>query len=69
MEMTTFFTEIPGFKNTFPCYMRSCKNASEHVIRLKHGSTFIQVSLCDDCFKQVKRFYPSRLRHSAQDGV
>ena len=54
MEVKPFLTEIPRFKNTFPCFMRSCKNTSEHVIRFKHGRATIQVCLCDDCLKKSR---------------
>ena len=68
METKPFLTEIPRFKNSFPCFIRSCKNASEHVIRLKHGSAIIQVCLCDDCLNESRESILRGLRIQPKTG-
>ncbi len=54
METKPFLTEIPRFRKSFPCFIRGCKNASERVIRLKHGTATIQVCLCNDCLNKPR---------------
>ena len=37
MKTKPFLTENPRSRKPIPCFIRVCYNASEHVIRLKHG--------------------------------
>jgi hypothetical protein len=56
METKPFLIENSGSKKSFPCFIRSCDNASEHVIRLKHGTATLQVCLCNDCLNKPREF-------------
>ena len=54
MKTKPFLTEIPRSRKSIPCFIRGCYNASEHVVRFKHGTATLQVCLCDECVNKSR---------------
>jgi len=69
METKPFLLENPHHREPIRCFVRGCKNLSQHVTRFKHGTATLQVCLCNDCMKKSSKFILQGLGLGTKDTV